>query len=200
MISYEEFENHILFLKEQNEYSKRLRSLYREFRDIVGDAEIPLDGSYFKQVELLDKLMGLEEDSAGYSTLLWWMEETEFGMDPKVPLMLEMVAPGEKFDFTSIRGLYDFLVREADWSFRERLTERLRECPVKVEETKSGFMITMDTDILEGLNRIALEDYNTTIENMIYRFFYWVESKPEEFKKWVNEIKLREESLSEGVE
>ncbi len=37
----------------------------------------------------------------------------------------------------------------------------------------------------EGLNRIALNDYNTTFEGMLYEFIDWLISKPDEFKKWL---------------
>ena len=62
MISYEEFEKHILFLKRQEEYYLKLQNLYREYRDVVGDAETPLDGSFFEQVKILEKVIGLEVD------------------------------------------------------------------------------------------------------------------------------------------
>ncbi len=185
MISYEEFEKHILFLKRQEEYYLKLQNLYREYRDVVGDAETPLDGSFFEQVKILEKVIGLEVDEAGYSTLTWWIQQTEFGVKPEKPLMLDNVAPGEYFDFSTIKGIYDFLVREADWTIREKLRQRIEESKIDIRETRQGFVLTMESDILEGLNRIALNDYNTTFEGMLYEFIDWVVSKPDEFKKWL---------------
>ncbi len=184
MISYEEFEKHILFLKRQEEYNLKLQNLYREYRDIVGDVEAPLGGSVFNQIELLEKVIGIEEDEAGYSTLTWWIQQTEFGAKPENPLILDKVAPGEYFDFSTTKGIYDFLIREADWTLREKLRQRIENSKIDVRETEHGFVITMDSDILEGLNMIVLNDYNTTIEGMLYGFIDWVVSKPDEFKMW----------------
>ena len=116
MITYEDFEKHILFLKRQSEYNERLRALYREFSDVVLDADTPIEESWYMQIELLEKLLGIEQDSSGYSTLLWWAQEQEFGEKPDEPLMKSYVAPDESFDFTSIQGIYDFLVKEAEWT------------------------------------------------------------------------------------
>ena len=99
--------------------------------------------------------------------------------------MLDNVAPGEYFDFSTIKGIYDFLVREADWTIREKLRQRIEESKIDIRETRQGFVLTMESDILEGLNRIALNDYNTTFEGMLYEFIDWVVSKPDEFKKWL---------------
>lgn len=187
MISYEDFEQHIQFLKRQEEYVQDLRRLYHSYRDVVGDAEAPCDGSFFKQIELLDLLFGIEQDSSGYSTLLWWIEDTEFGKKPSNPLMLKTVAPGEKFDFSTLRGIYDFLVKEADWTFRKNLVNMIEEHPVKAQFIGEELLLEMDTEILDGLNRIILDQYGMTVEGLIRRFFTWIAEKPTEFEKWVKE-------------
>ena len=80
------------------------------------DAEPPIEESWYMQIRLLEKLLGIEEDSSGYSTLLWWIQEQEFGAIHGDPIMHEVVAADETFDFSSIHGIYDFLVREVEWT------------------------------------------------------------------------------------
>lgn len=48
-------------------------------------------------------------------------------------------------------------------------------------------MLEMDKEILDGLNRIILDQYGMTVEGLIRRFFTWVAEKPTEFEKWVKE-------------
>ena len=132
-------------------------------------------------------MFGIEQDSSGYSTLLWWIEDTEFGKKPSNPLMLKTVAPGEKFDFSTLHGIYDFLVKEADWTFRKNLVNMIEEHPVKAQFIGEEVLLEMDTEILDGLNRIILDQYGMTVEGLIRRFFTWVAEKPTEFEKWVKE-------------
>ena len=42
--------------------------------------------------------------------------------------------------------------------YRDRLSQRLKENPVIVEDTDEGFCIKIESDIYEGLNQIAIED------------------------------------------
>ena len=76
--------------------------------------------------------------------------------------------------------------------FREHLVQRLEECPAVVEYTDVGYTIKLETDIYEGLNKIASEDYGVTIEELTQRFINWAVTNPEDFKKWAEE-KIKEE-------
>ncbi len=72
------------------------------------------------------------------------------------------------------------------------MVQRLEECPAVVEDTNVGYTIKLETDIYEGLNKIASEDYGVTIEELTRRFINWAVTNPEAFKKWAEE-KIREE-------
>ena len=95
--------------------------------------------------------------------------------------------------------------------YRDRLSQRLKENPVIVEDTDEGFCIKMESDIYEGLNQIAIEDYGYTIEMLLYKFFEWPMTDPDGFIKWakeammkdaerrlVEEVKAAEESVDDG--
>ena len=80
MISYEIFEKHILFLKRQSEYSKNVRNLLHEYSDVVMDAEMPIEQSWFQQIDLLELFlsdfnMTLEESLRSF--VEWCVKEPE---------------------------------------------------------------------------------------------------------------------------
>jgi len=74
---------------------------------------------------------------------------------------------------------------EVDDFIRMLVLQRLNESPAKVEQTDDGYLITIDTDIYENLNRITLDVYDKSLEKMMTEYFEWIASNPEEFKSWV---------------
>ena len=69
----------------------------------------------------------------------------------------------------------------------------------------------MESDIYEGLNQIAIEDYGFTIEKLLYKFFEWPVIDYDGFIKWakeammkgeekrlVEEVRVAEESVANG--
>ncbi len=45
----------------------------------------------------------------------------------------------------------------------------------------------MESEVYDFLNRIILEDYGITLENLTSYFFEWIAACPDEFKAWVEE-------------
>ena len=86
--------------------------------------------------------------------------------------------------------------------YRDRLSQRLKENPVIVEDTDVGFCIKMESDIYEGLNQIAIEDYGFTIEKLLYKFFEWPVIDHDGFIKWAKDAMMKESErrLAEEVE
>ena len=185
MIDYETFEKQILFLKRQNELNNKVRNLFREYSDVVLDIETPIEQSWFQQIDLLELLLGIEKDEAGYSTLLWWVQEQEFGAKPGIPLMKDVIGCEETFDFSTIRGIYDYLMQEADWSFRQRILQDLNNHPIEVEDIDDGFVIRMSPELYSGLTEIMLKDHNMTLEESLRSFIEWCVKEPEEFVSWI---------------
>ena len=184
MISYEIFEKHILFLKRQSEYSKNVRNLLHEYSDVVMDAEMPIEQSWFQQIDLLELLMGIEKDDSGYSTLLWWIQEQDFGNEVGEPLMKDTIGCEEAFDFSTTRGIYDFLNVEAGWTFRQNLLKELNEHPVTVEDIEDGLNVSMSQRLYKGLTELFLSDFNMTLEESLRSFVEWCVKESEAFKKW----------------
>lgn len=185
MISYEIFEKHILFLKRQSEYCKNMRTILHEYSDVVMDAEMPVEQSWFQQIDLLEMLMGIEKDDSGYSTLLWWIQEQDFGNKSGEPLMKDTIGCEEVIDFSTIRGIYSFLAEEADWSFRQRLLKELRNHPVTVNDAEDGLAVSMSRELYMGLTEVFLRNFNMTLEESLTSFVEWCVKESEEFEQWL---------------
>ena len=188
MISYEVFEKYILFLKRQSEYSQNMQNLLHEYSDVMTDAEVPIEQSWFQQIDLLEMLMGIEKDDSGYSTLLWWIQEQDFGNKPGQPLMKDTIGCEESIDFSTIRGIYDFLTVEADWSFRQRLLKELRNSPVTVNDVADGLAVSMSRELYMGLTELFLNNFSMTLEELLTSFVEWCAKDPEAFEQWLQSV------------
>ena len=185
MISYEVFEKYILFLKKQSEYSQNMQNLLHEYSDVMTDAEVPIEQSWFQQIDLLEMLMGIEKDDSGYSTLLWWIQEQDFGNKQGEPLMKDTIGCEESIDFSTIRGIYDFLTVEADWSFRQRLLKELRNSPVTVNDVADGLAVSMSRELYMGFTELFLNNFSMTLEELLTSFVEWCVKDPEAFEQWL---------------
>lgn len=76
---------------------------------------------------------------------------------------------------------------EMDDFIRALVLQRLHENPVSVTDTEDGYSLSMESEVYDFLNRIILEDYGITLENLTYYFFEWIAACPDEFKSWVEE-------------
>ena len=129
MIAYEDFKKHVTMLKRQIDFENKLEDLLKEYRDVVGDAEAPLTQSYWNLCELLESACGLKKDYAGYTTLSWWMEETDFGRNVKEPPHYydndENEVRTPDIDLSTIRGIYDLIQWEVEtFSKKEEEAEK----------------------------------------------------------------------------
>ena len=76
---------------------------------------------------------------------------------------------------------------EMDDFIRALVLQRLHENPVSVTDTEDGYSLSMESEVYDFLNRIILEDYGITLENLTSYFFEWIAACPDEFKAWVEE-------------
>lgn len=118
-IPYSFFKEQIEYVIREEEFCNKLSDLYRQYRDIVGDAEaqFPVAGNHV--VELLEKAMNLPLDDSGYSTLAWWLYEADMGRNKKMLDSFELTNlpqnhPYRHPDLTTLDKLYKFLLWEGD--------------------------------------------------------------------------------------
>ena len=74
----------MLFVERQEAYESELYDLVRRYSDVVGDAEGPVYQSTALIVDLLGVAMGAAVDDLGYTGLLWWVYEADFGSNEKM--------------------------------------------------------------------------------------------------------------------
>ena len=70
---------------------------------------------------------------------------------------------------------------------RALVLQRLDENPVCVMDTAEGYSLSMEAEVFEYLNRLALKDYGITLDKLTSYFFEWMVACPEEFKIWIKE-------------
>ena len=183
-MDYTSFEKHILFLKQQKVLCEETESRFSE-----SGIDMLLERSMRQHIELLEMLMGVEKTDSGYSTLSWWIEKQNFGKKKGFPTICDKISCGNAFDFSTVRGLYDFLTVEADWSFRQKLLMELKEQPVTVEDVEEGLTVSMSHKLYMGLTKILLESSNMTLEESLYSFITWCVEHPESFAEWIQSYK-----------
>ena len=71
---------------------------------------------------------------------------------------------------------------EMDGFIRALVLQRLHENPVSVTDTEDGYSLSMESVVYDFLNRIILEDYGITLENLTSYFFEWIAARPDELK------------------
>ena len=63
----------------------------------------------------------------------------------------------------------------------------LHENPASLSETEDGYLLSMESEAYDFLNRITLKDYGITLEKLTSYFFEWIAACPEEFMIWIEE-------------
>lgn len=129
MLTFEEFDKHITRLKRENEFELKLADLLKEYQDVCNYSEIWLPTSRYSVVELLEGLFGLQKDEFGYTTLSWWIFETEFGAKKMDVEYGEEWGIKEIPDLTTTRGVYDLICMELEAKKRmdEQAAQRKEE-------------------------------------------------------------------------
>ncbi len=59
--------------------------------------------------------------------------------------------------------------------------------PVSVTDTEDGYLLSMESEVYDFLNRNTLKDFGITLEKLTFYFFEWIATCPEEFKIWIEE-------------
>ncbi len=70
---------------------------------------------------------------------------------------------------------------------RALVLQRLHENPASLSDTEDGYLLSMESEAYDFLNRITLKDYGITLEKLTSYFFEWIAACPEEFKIWIEE-------------
>lgn len=115
MINKQDFIKYIDFALRNDEFSNSVQTLYRSYRDIVGDAEFIFPMSSAMIIEILEKALDLEYDESGYTTLSWWAFEADYGRDKDMLDSFELTSlpedhPYRHPDISTVEKLYDFLI------------------------------------------------------------------------------------------
>ena len=76
---------------------------------------------------------------------------------------------------------------EMDDFIRALVLQRLHEDPVSLSDTEDGYLLSMESEVYDFLNRNTLKDYGITLEKLTSYFFEWIAACPEEFKIWIEE-------------
>ena len=76
---------------------------------------------------------------------------------------------------------------EMDDFIRALVLQRLHDNLVSLSETEDGYLLSMEREAYDFLNRITLKDYGITLEKLTSYFFEWIAACPEEFKMWIEE-------------
>lgn len=76
---------------------------------------------------------------------------------------------------------------EIDDFIRLLILQRLDENPIQVDETEEGYSITVEQEVYDAINRILLEEFNVSFEEMFTKFIYWMVENPEDFEVWIKE-------------
>lgn len=117
MLTFEEFEKYINYLKRSSEYQSQMYSVARKYSDVICDFEQGVIVADDYIVELLEKLFTLKPDESGYTTLSWWIYETEFGEKKNILESFELGYLPEEHPYRhpkldTVRELYDYLLFE----------------------------------------------------------------------------------------
>ncbi len=76
---------------------------------------------------------------------------------------------------------------EMDDFIRALVLQRLHDNPVSLSDTEDGYLLSMESEVYDFLNRNTLKDFGITLEKLTSYFFEWIATCPEEFKLWVEE-------------
>ena len=76
---------------------------------------------------------------------------------------------------------------EMDDFIRALVLQRLHDNPVSLSDTEDGYLLSMESEVYDFLNRNTLKDFGITLEKLTSYFFEWIAACPEEFKIWIEE-------------
>ena len=76
---------------------------------------------------------------------------------------------------------------EMDDFIRALVLQRLHDNPVSLSDTEDGYILSMESEVYDFLNRNTLKDFGITLERLTSYFFEWIAACPDEFKAWVEE-------------
>ncbi len=72
--------------------------------------------------------------------------------------------------------------------------KRISEGVVRAEWTKDGLYVEMPDDMAAELEEILMSQYGVGIEKALRQYIRWMVEKPDEFKKWIEEIRKDEKT------
>ena len=87
---------------------------------------------------------------------------------------------------------------DSDDFIRALVLQRLHDNPVSLSDTEDGYLLSMESEVYDFLNRIILEDYGITLEKLTSYFFEWIAACPEEFKIWIEESVKEKETENDN--
>ena len=76
---------------------------------------------------------------------------------------------------------------EMDDFIRALVLQRLHENPVSLSDTEDGYLLSMESEVYDFLNRNTLKDFGITLVNLTSYFFEWIAACPDEFQAWLEE-------------
>lgn len=76
---------------------------------------------------------------------------------------------------------------EMDDFIKALVLQRLHDNPVSLSDTEDGYLLSMESEVYDFLNRNTLKDFGITLEKLTSCFFEWIAACPEEFKIWIEE-------------
>lgn len=128
MISKEKFIEYMKFLKRQRDFEHKLCKLYRDYRDVVGDAEAIFFNSTDEIISLIEENLGLTIDDYGYTSLSYYIYDLDFGAVDRakdydlLKNSLEITTLPEDHKYRhpyavikNFEDLYDYLVWEVEY-------------------------------------------------------------------------------------
>ena len=73
-------------------------------------------------------------------------------------------------------------------------TEYCSEDKVRAWWTEDGFCVQIPEEMEAELKKILMEHYGISIEEALRQYMHWIVEKPDEFRKWVEEIRKDEKT------
>lgn len=73
-------------------------------------------------------------------------------------------------------------------------TDHCEEDDVKAWWTSDGLFVQMPAHLRAELRNILMEHYGITVEEALTQYIHWIAEKPDEFRKWIEEIRENEKT------
>ena len=65
---------------------------------------------------------------------------------------------------------------------------------IKARWTPGGITVEIPEEMAEELREILMKEYGIGIEEALRQYIHWIAEKPDEFKKWIEEIRTNEKT------